>query len=194
MTSRNEGGQGDNPRAEDLFEHMYHCHYQAVQAYLFGRMGDHETALDLLQETFLRIWRHRETLKVQEASEQRAWIFTIARNALTDYYRRRARLSTVEERLARESNTGVRHEHRPDRKTEEDGRLRDLESAILVLPENLRTVLVMQVLGQLSSAQIAEALGKPAGTIRYQIAQARKHLANQLRLGVDERGREDTTP
>jgi len=53
------------------------------------------------------------------------------------------------------------------------------------LPEDLRTALVLQVMGRLSSSQIGEALGMPAGTVRYRIAMARKRLAELLRLEED---------
>jgi RNA polymerase sigma-70 factor, ECF subfamily len=50
------------------------------------------------------------------------------------------------------------------------------------LPEDLRTALLLQVMGRLSSSQIGEALEVPAGTVRYRIAMARKRLAELLRL------------
>jgi len=57
-----------------------------------------------------------------------------------------------------------------------------LDAAIARLPEALRTVLVLQVLGDRTSAEIGELLGRPAGTVRYQLAQARRRLAEELRL------------
>jgi RNA polymerase sigma-70 factor (ECF subfamily) len=50
------------------------------------------------------------------------------------------------------------------------------------LPEDLRTALVLQVMGRLSSTQIGEALGVPAGTVRYRIAMARKRMVELQRL------------
>jgi RNA polymerase sigma-70 factor, ECF subfamily len=43
-------------------------------------------------------------------------------------------------------------------------------------------VLVLQVLDERTSAEIGELLGRPAGTVRYQLSQARKRLAVELRL------------
>jgi DNA-directed RNA polymerase specialized sigma24 family protein len=57
-----------------------------------------------------------------------------------------------------------------------------LDGAIRALPEDLRTVLLMQVLAGMHSAQIGEALRKPASTIRYQLLLARRRLAQQMGL------------
>jgi len=57
-----------------------------------------------------------------------------------------------------------------------------VDRAIRRLPEHLRTVLVLQVLGERTSAEIGEMLDRPAGTVRYQLSQARKRLAEELRL------------
>jgi RNA polymerase sigma-70 factor (ECF subfamily) len=69
----------------------------------------------------------------------------------------------------------------PERIVERDRELRLVDEAIRRLPEPLRTVLVLQVLDERTSAEIGELLGRPAGTVRYQISQARKRLAEELR-------------
>ena len=69
----------------------------------------------------------------------------------------------------------------PERIVERDRELRLVDEAIRRLPEALRTVLVLQVLDERTSAEIGELLGRPAGTVRYQISQARKRLAEELR-------------
>ena len=48
------------------------------------------------------------------------------------------------------------------------------------LPDDLRVVLVLSVLGERTSAEIGAILGRPPGTVRYQLSQARKRLAEQL--------------
>ena len=57
-----------------------------------------------------------------------------------------------------------------------------MDLAIRQLPEDLRTVLVLHLLGEATSAQIGELLGRPPGTVRYQLAEARHRLAQDLRL------------
>ncbi|MGH3322132.1 MAG: sigma factor-like helix-turn-helix DNA-binding protein [Streptosporangiaceae bacterium] len=56
----------------------------------------------------------------------------------------------------------------------------EVASAIRALPEELRVVLTMHTVGELTSAQIGAALDQPAGTVRYKLALARKQLATIL--------------
>jgi len=165
-----------------FFDQIYDEHHQALHAYFFGRTGDPETALDLLQETFLRAWRNVETLSEFGANRRRYWLFTVAKNLLTDHYRRAATRAAAEEELVRDPERFVARPEEPGKRLEDRERLELLDEAIGRLPEQLRTVLLMQVLGKMTSGEIGEALDRPAGTIRYQISQARKRLAEEVRL------------
>jgi RNA polymerase sigma-70 factor (ECF subfamily) len=152
-----------------------------VHAFFLGHTGDDQVASDLLQETFLRVWRHRGDLEEMPDEGQRYWLFSIGRNLLTDHYRRRA-VRSVMHKAGTESL-----EAHPDPASERaratwDEAL-DLNAAIARLPEHLRVVLAMSVLGEMTSGEIGEALGRPAGTVRYQLLQARRALADMLALG-----------
>jgi RNA polymerase sigma-70 factor, ECF subfamily len=168
--------------AESFLNQIYAAHYQAVHAYFLGRTGDGDVALDLLQETFLRLWRNLSALQEVASERQRYWIFTVARNVLTDNYRKRAARSAAYERLERQANHPPAAADDPEKGMAEEEMMQFLNSAIRRLPEDLRTVLVMQVLGNMTSSEIGEAVGKPAGTVRYQISQARKRLAAEIKL------------
>jgi RNA polymerase sigma-70 factor (ECF subfamily) len=57
-----------------------------------------------------------------------------------------------------------------------------VDAAIRDLPEDQRVILSMATAGGLTSRQIGEAIGEPAGTVRYRLSQARKQLAAALDL------------
>lgn len=167
---------------ETRFNAIYDQHHRAVHAYLLARTSDPEAALDLLQETFLRAWRNLDTLGARGEGRHRYWIFTVARNLVTDYYRARAARSTALEQLSADARHHDSASETMESALEEREEVEMLDRAIKQLPEELRTVLLLQTLGELTSAQIGEALGKPAGTIRYQTSQARKQLAQEMHL------------
>ena len=70
----------------------------------------------------------------------------------------------------------------PHAQAEFGERLAQLDAAIRHLPEEQRVILSMATAGGLTSRQIGEALGEPAGTVRYRLSQARKQLAAALDL------------
>jgi len=55
-----------------------------------------------------------------------------------------------------------------------------VDAAIRALPPALRVPLTLSVMGGLNSKEIAAALERPAGTVRYQIAEARKRIVRHI--------------
>ena len=172
-----------------FFDWLYETHRDAVFAFLMGRLADRETSLDLLQETFLRAWRNIGSLESMSPPERRRyWLFTVARNLLTDHYRRTATRETTETQLQQEQPAIVSRSEMPGESLEARERLFTLDAAIRRLPEDQRTALTMQVMGGMNSEQIGTALGRPSGTIRYWIARARRSLAQEVGLMEREQG------
>lgn len=163
------------------FNALYERHARAVHAYFLGHTSDDPTASDLLQEAFLRVWRHRSELEVLPDDRQRYWLFCIARHLLADHYRRQAVRSVVQT-MDGPTLEGFSDEGAASRLASSADTL-DLDAAIAHLPGHLREVLAMTALGGMTSAEIGEALGRPAGTVRYQLLQARQALAAMLRSG-----------
>lgn len=160
------------------FNALYDRHARAVHAFFLGHTGDDQVASDLLQDTFLRVWRHREELPSLSDERQRFWLFRIARNLQTDYYRRQG-VRRVVQSVDAESLESLADGAAGRTASASDEAL-DLDAAIGRLPEHLRVVLAMRVLGEMTSDEIGEALGRPAGTVRYQLLQARQALAAML--------------
>lgn len=159
------------------FDALYAAYHQTLHAYFLGRTGDAELALDLLQEGFVRVWRNMANLEAMPAERQRSWLFAVARNLVIDEYRASAtRARTGEALVSITEDTSAP----ADADIVERDQLRALEAAIRDLPSDLRTVLALQVIGERSSNEIGELLGKPAGTVRYQLAEARRRLRREV--------------
>jgi RNA polymerase sigma-70 factor, ECF subfamily len=129
-------------------------------------------AEDVLQEAFVRFWRHQQGL----GGDPCGLLITSIRRAAIDLGRREDR------RTAREQDAGI-EEAGPslfESPAEADGRLREIESALLVLPAEQREVLVLKVWGERTFAQIAEQLETSPNTVasryRYALAALRKQL------------------
>jgi len=172
-----------------LFEWTYEEHHRSLYAYLLGRSGNSDVAADLLQETFLRVWRHMESLRQVPAQRRRFWLFAVARNVVNDHYRRvvprQEREESMSEGIALRSATAG-----PEAMLEASETAAIVDAAIERLPDNLRTVLAMRLLTGMTSTEIGEALGRPAGTVRYQLAEARQRIAVELGLQDNSDARE----
>jgi RNA polymerase sigma-70 factor, ECF subfamily len=165
-----------------VFTRIFDEHRNAVHAYFLGRVSDPELARDLVQEAFLRAWRRLSEIAPLPADKQRAWIFTVARNLAVDSYRAGAARRAAEAALRSQAATQETTVAGPHLQAESRRRLAQLHAAIGRLPEEQRVILSMVTVGGLTSRQVGEALGEPAGTVRYRLSQARKQLAAVLDL------------
>src|SRR6188508_3364551 len=133
-------------------------------AYWLAR--DRQVAEDVVQETLIRAWKSREELKDQAAA--RPWLFTIIRREHARLYERK-RLPTVD-------IDDVEAQGDPALASDGDAGLEDLRRAILKLPDEYREPLVMQVLGGLTTNEIAEQLGLTQPAVLTRLFRARNRL------------------
>jgi RNA polymerase sigma-70 factor (ECF subfamily) len=159
------------------FRRLYEAHRTAVHAYFVGRTADRWAAADLMQEVFLRVWQRLPEVVGRSTDGQRAWIFTVARNLSIDTYRH--------ERTRADAEAALGHEPMPTPPSASTvviaaERVAIAGEAIKRLPEQQRTTLAMAAASGLTSAEIATALGVPAGTVRYRLSLARLTLARAL--------------
>jgi RNA polymerase sigma-70 factor, ECF subfamily len=162
---------------EAEFRRLYEAHRLAVHAYFTGRTYDRQLSADLMQDVFLRVWQHLDKLADMPDDGQRAWIFTVARNLSIDAGRHQRTEAGTGQALARERAGPAA----PASVAVIDAeRVAIVSDAISRLPEQQRVALTMAVAGTMTSAEIAAALGVPAGTVRYWLSQARRTLAGEL--------------
>ena len=165
---------------EAAFDGLYAAHQRTLHAFLLGRTGDPELALDLLQEAFVRAWRNLDLLLTFGPSGSVPWLFSTARNLVIDQYRGRATGPPPRTRSSPAWIPPSRPRTAPSASSSGTASSGSVDEAIRRLPEPLRTVLVLQVLDERTSAEIGDCSGG-RGTVRYQISQARKRLAEELR-------------
>lgn len=132
----------------------------------------------------MRAWRHIEVVERMEKRQHRFWLFSIAKNLLTDHYRKRATREKIDAQFAREAIVNPASSPEPEKQFNLQEEMQQLDRAIGNVLENLRTVLLIQIIGEMDSTQIGEALDLPAGTVRYQIVTARKRLACEMQLEI----------
>ena len=76
--------RGSRKAADELFDR----YYKEIYAYIFRQCADVETAMDLTQETFVAAFRGLRGYDEEKAGF-RTWLYRVAANKITDYYRNR---------------------------------------------------------------------------------------------------------
>jgi RNA polymerase sigma-70 factor (ECF subfamily) len=133
-------------------------------AYWLAR--DRQVAEDVVQETLIRAWKSRDELKDPAAA--RPWLFTIVRREHARLYERK-RLPTVDV-------DEVEALGDPALASDGDAGLVDLRRAIMQLPDDYREPLVLQVLGGLSTSEIAAELKLTQAAVLTRLFRARNRL------------------
>lgn len=159
-----------HPTLETLWNQM---HIQ-LHRFILSRVADEADADDLLQEVFVRI--HANLDSVRDMQRLESWIYQIARNCITDYYRARRRLTPLE---------GLEIENSlvadlPEEPTAEEELAPALREVVEALPERYRQALILTEYEGLSQKQMAERLGISFSGAKSRVQRAREKVLDAL--------------
>lgn len=154
--------------SETCVTRAWRSHQQEVFAFLCRRLGDTEAAADLLQLVFLKALR--EGRRFCELESPRAWLFTVARNALTDHLRTRRILDVLPDGLAAEAQDRVVVDSLAD----------CLPVAFAALSEADRDALTHCELGGMTQREYAAERGLSLAGAKSRVQRARARLRDVL--------------
>ncbi len=83
-----------NTRVKDRFVKIYNEHADSIFRFCFLRVSDRNVAIDLTQDVFMRYWD--SLIKGTSVLNDKAFLFTIARNSIIDWYRKKKAISLEE--------------------------------------------------------------------------------------------------
>jgi len=166
---------------EASFDELVRRYQRPIAAYVYRMIGDYDTALDLTQEVFIKVYnslsRYRSEFKFS------TWIYKIAHNAAIDHLRRHA----VREQALTGSVEGDRREvaiesHRltPEQESERKERQSEIESVVQLLQASYRELIVLRHSHDLSYDEISEVTGLPLGTVKNRLFRAREAMRDLL--------------
>jgi RNA polymerase sigma-70 factor (ECF subfamily) len=151
-------------------------------------LGDPDEAEDVVQETFVRVWRSRDSYT--PAARFSTWVYTIASNLAKTRLRRWSLRRFV--RLGEPHGDGQVFDlpdesATPDGAADETLREERIQQALKSLPVKFREVIVLRDIQQLSYEEIVAITGSAMGTVKSRINRARALLRDQLRDLIRER-------
>ena len=153
---------------------VYDAHGTALLRFATSLTHDRQRAEDIVQETFLRLWRHPEVLRSPHASV-RPWLFTVARRIVIDAVRAQAL------RPQEVDDTDLECRALDDDDFERLAVAQAFRQALAALSTAHRAVLLELYYRGSSVADAADRLGVPEGTVKsrsyYALRALRSHLA-----------------
>jgi RNA polymerase sigma-70 factor, ECF subfamily len=170
ITDAPRDGLGGDPDA--FIRELYFDHANALHGYVEQFCPDRTSADDIVQETFIRAWRHLPQLSADDRPI-RPWLFRVARNLLIDTDRAaRVRPVTAQAPWAEDAGTDSGLGQVLDREL--------VSAALQHLSPAHRTVLVETFYHGGTLATVARQLGIPHGTARSRLHYALHALRQQL--------------
>jgi len=157
------------------FEAIFDRHVTSIMRFLRLRVGD-DLAEELTAETFAQAFRARSRFSAAYSSAL-PWLYGIAGNLVRMHRRSEQRRLRAYAEVA-----GMGHQFAPDHSHAGDlsSVAPALSDGLIALPASQREVLLLHAWGELSPAEIAQALSISDGTVRKRLHRARLFLANRL--------------
>lgn len=150
------------------FDEIYRQYAERVYRICRGYTNDHEQAKDLVQETFIAVWKNLS--RFEGRADMGTWIFRIATNNCL-------RAIEKERRMPRAELPVVLTESMPETNAE---KLQLLYAAIATLPELDRLIIAL-TLESIPQVQIAEIVGLTHLSVRLRVHRIKEKLTHKMK-------------
>ncbi|MXV15268.1 RNA polymerase sigma factor [Hufsiella ginkgonis] len=151
---------------EQRFKVIFQANSRKIYHLCYGYTGDSDSANDLMQETFMKVWQNLDKFRNQAMIS--TWIYRIAVNTCLSYLR-------VEKRQPKDELTDNIIETRGEELSEKNEQVALLYKCISKLEENERIIITL-VLDEVPYPEIAEVSGISEGNLRVKIHRIKQKL------------------
>ncbi len=168
---------------EEAFNQLVSRYTDRLHNFLYRYTHNHQDCEDLVQETFLRVFRSRHSY--ERIAKFSTWMYTIALNLAKSLYKKKQRMTTVT--IHKDpSDPEDRKMDLEDHSILQDDELHEqmcmdrLKEALMELNENFREVVILRDIKQLSYEKISDMTDTPMGTVKSRINRGRAELQELL--------------
>lgn len=151
---------------------MYENYADDIYRFLFVHVRDVQVAEDLTSDTFVKAWKH---IDKYDFRHPRGWLYTIARNTLTDYWRKHKPVPLDETEEIVDSKPS--QDELMDKKFE----IKRAAKALAKLPTEMRSVVNLRFMQGYSVRQTAEALSLTEANVRVIQYRALRKMREELK-------------
>lgn len=165
----NRAKSGDS----EAFAQLYDAYVARVYRYIYFRVTDDAAAEDLSSQVFLKAWESLDRYEMG-SSPFVAWLYTIARNLVIDYYR------TKKESVPLEEVHMLAHHETPVEEVESRFDLQAMRDALQFLTDDQQQVLILKFIAGLPNENVARIMNKREGAVRALQMRALQTMAKYM--------------
>ncbi|MDQ3389497.1 MAG: sigma-70 family RNA polymerase sigma factor [Gemmatimonadota bacterium] len=172
------------------FNELVERYQSRLLNFVYRTTGDRERAEDLVQETFIRVYRHLH--RFDQSKKFSTWIYTIASNLAKNELRNRSRNPLVLFQMLKNNWDADQrplewedNSYRPDDLYRKRHLRRQVETAVSQLPEHHRTVFILREMEGKTYEEIAEITRCNLGTVKSRLNRARNNFAQLIAPMLD---------
>jgi RNA polymerase sigma-70 factor, ECF subfamily len=166
---------------EGSFEELVRRYQRPISAYVYRMVGNYESALDLTQEIFIKIYNSLD--KYRAEFKFSTWIYKIAHNSAVDHLRRTATREQSIVNGTEDDQYEIPIESgrlTPEQESERKERRTEIEAVVRTLPANYRELIILRHSQDLTYEEIVEVTGLPLGTVKNRLFRAREMMRQQF--------------
>ena len=171
---------------EQAYNRLVTKYKNRILNYIINFTGDYESAQDLAQDTFLKVYIKKNSYK--EIAKFSTWLYTIAGNlAKTELRKIKRRKTYSVSALSNDDKEFVLRVPEKDTvdKTEQYGQSEFMQSALLELDDDFRNIIILREIQGTSYEIISKILKLPLGTVKSRINRGKLKLRDILiKIGV----------
>lgn len=160
------------------FEQIYLKYSDKIYRYVYLNTYDPYLSEDITSETFLRIWKNWKKIKPDFIQ---ALLYKTAKNILIDNYRKHGNAKKVSLEEIVEQGLEPSYDEDLIEKINKNDNIKKINDAIKTLPDNLREVLILRFMNDLSAKEAAEILETTEVSIRVLQYRALKKLKAEIK-------------
>ncbi len=164
-------------RNSEAFAALYDRHARAAYSLAYRVMGERQTAEDLVQDAFLKLWRAAGSYRVERGSV-RTWLLSIVHNRGIDQLRSSASRRRTQERI--EASAPRSQPSEAFAQSWRNSQREQVREALKTLPEEQLKILELAYFSGYTHVEIAELLGLPLGTVKGRMRLGLKKMRGSL--------------
>ncbi len=165
--------KSENVCEENVYQEVFKSLSKSLRDFLYYKCGSLETANDLVQEAFIKLWQKCQDVPLSKA---KSFLFTTGNNLFLNT----VKSQQVRLRFKAENKNSAENKEHPEFEMEMKEFQNSLEAAINALPEGQKEVFLLNRINKMTYREIAESLGVSQKAIEKRMSKALIKLKDVL--------------